>query len=37
MSDITDRVRVRLREHFARYGVTADPDEASVTFLGYQV
>lgn len=34
MSDVTDRVRARLREHFSRIGVTADPDEASVTFLG---
>lgn len=34
MSEVTDRVRARLREHFARNGVTADPDEASVTFLG---
>lgn len=34
MSDVLDRVRAHLRAHFTRIGITADPDEASVTFLG---
>ena len=34
MSDVLDRVRAHLRDHFTRIGTTADPDEASVTFLG---
>jgi hypothetical protein len=32
--DVPARVTAHLREHFARAGVTAEPDEASVTFLG---
>lgn len=34
MIDVLAQVRAHLREHFARAGVSADPDEASVTFLG---
>ena len=34
MSDVLERVRGHVREHFARAGITAAPDEASVTFLG---
>ncbi|MGE0217670.1 suppressor of fused domain protein [Mycolicibacterium sp.] len=34
MTDVLAAVRAQLREHFTRAGVTADPDEASVTFLG---
>jgi len=34
VSDISGLVRAHLREHFARNGITADPAEASVTFLG---
>ncbi|WNG86233.1 suppressor of fused domain protein [Mycobacterium sp. ITM-2016-00317] len=34
MSEVLDLVRARLREHFARTGVTAEPHVASVTFLG---
>ena len=32
--DVLAAVRAHLREHFARAGITAEPDEASVTFLG---
>jgi hypothetical protein len=32
--DVLAKVRAHLREHFAGVGITADPDEASVTFLG---
>ena len=32
--DVLAEVRAHLREHFARAGITAEPDEASVTFLG---
>jgi suppressor of fused protein SUFU len=32
--DVLAAVRAHLSEHFARAGLTADPDEASVTFLG---
>jgi hypothetical protein len=32
--DVLAEVRAHLREHFARGGITAEPDEASVTFLG---
>jgi hypothetical protein len=32
--DVLARVRAHLGEHFARAGITAEPDEASVTFLG---
>ncbi len=34
MIDVLAEVRAHLREHFARAGITAEPDEASVTFLG---
>ena len=34
MTDVLAEVRAHLREHFARAGITADPDAASVTFLG---
>ena len=34
MIDVLAEVRARLREHFARLGITAEPDAASVTFLG---
>ena len=34
MIDVLAKVRAHLREHFAGVGITADPDEASVTFLG---
>ncbi|CAN3130223.1 suppressor of fused domain protein [Mycobacterium sp. smrl_JER01] len=34
MTDILAVVREHLRDHFARNGVTAEPDVASVTFLG---
>ena len=34
MIDVLAAVRAHLREHFARAGSTAEPDEASVTFLG---
>ncbi|MEN3318612.1 MAG: hypothetical protein V7643_2013 [Mycobacterium sp.] len=34
MIDVLAEVRAHLREHFARGGITAEPDEASVTFLG---
>jgi len=32
--DVLAAVRAHVREHFRRVGVTAEPDEASVTFLG---
>jgi len=32
--DVLAKVRSHLAEHFARSGIIADPDEASVTFLG---
>jgi hypothetical protein len=32
--DVLAKVRSHLSEHFARAGIIADPDEASVTFLG---
>jgi hypothetical protein len=32
--DVLAEVRAHLREHFARAGITAEPDGASVTFLG---
>jgi len=32
--DVPAAVRAHLREHFARTGITAEPVEASVTFLG---
>ena len=34
MIDVLAKVRSHLSEHFARAGIIADPDEASVTFLG---
>mgnify|MGYP000241716448 CR=1 FL=1 len=34
MTDVVATVRAHLAEHFTRLGVVADPDEASVTFLG---
>ena len=34
MTDVLATVRAHLSEHFARLGVVAEPDEASVTFLG---
>ncbi|MEO3761260.1 suppressor of fused domain protein [Mycobacterium sp. B14F4] len=34
MIDVLAEVRAHVREHFARAGVTAEPDAASVTFLG---
>lgn len=34
MIDVPARVRAHLREHFARAGFAAEPDSASVTFLG---
>ena len=34
MIDVLAKVRSHLAEHFARAGIIADPDEASVTFLG---
>ena len=34
MIDVLAKVGARLREHFARAGITTEPDEASVTFLG---
>ncbi|MGB2920189.1 MAG: suppressor of fused domain protein [Mycobacterium sp.] len=34
MSDVLARVRAHLADHFTRIGVTAEPVEASVTFLG---
>jgi hypothetical protein len=32
--DVLAAVRAHLREHFARAGITAEPNAASVTFLG---
>jgi hypothetical protein len=32
--DVLGEVRAHLREHFAEAGITAEPDAASVTFLG---
>jgi hypothetical protein len=32
--DVPAKVRAQLREHFARAGITSEPVEASVTFLG---
>jgi hypothetical protein len=32
--DVPAKVRAHLREHFTRTGITAEPVEASVTFLG---
>jgi hypothetical protein len=32
--DVPAKVRSHLSEHFARVGISAEPDEASVTFLG---
>lgn len=34
MIDVLAQVRRHVRDHFARAGITAEPDEASVTFLG---
>ncbi|SEH69543.1 Suppressor of fused protein (SUFU) [Mycolicibacterium rutilum] len=34
MIDVLAEVRAHVREHFARAGVTGEPDQASVTFLG---
>ncbi|QZT61572.1 suppressor of fused domain protein [Mycolicibacterium austroafricanum] len=34
MSDILGVVRAHVRDHFVRNGITAEPDTASVTFLG---
>ncbi|HXL59154.1 MAG TPA: suppressor of fused domain protein, partial [Mycobacterium sp.] len=34
MIDVLAEVRAHLREHFAGAGITAEPDAASVTFLG---
>ena len=34
MIDVLAKVRAQLREHFATTGITAEPVEASVTFLG---
>lgn len=34
MIDVPGAVRAHVREHFARTGITAEPVEASVTFLG---
>lgn len=34
MIDVLAKVGAHLREHFARAGITTEPDEASVTFLG---
>ena len=34
MIDVLATVDAHLREHFAKAGITAEPDEASVTFLG---
>ena len=34
MTDVLDAVRAHLRAHFARTGITGEPDAASVTFLG---
>jgi hypothetical protein len=34
VTDVLATVRAHLREHFAGAGIVAEPDEASVTFLG---
>jgi hypothetical protein len=34
VTDVLAEVRAHLREHFARAGITVEPDAASVTFLG---
>jgi hypothetical protein len=34
VTDVLAEVRAHLRKHFARAGITTDPDAASVTFLG---
>jgi hypothetical protein len=34
VTDVLAEVRAHLREHFARAGIIAEPDAASVTFLG---
>ena len=34
MTDVLAAVRAHLTDHFTRAGVLAEPDEASVTFLG---
>lgn len=34
MIDVLAEVRAHLRQHFAEAGITAEPDAASVTFLG---
>jgi hypothetical protein len=34
VTDVLAEVRTHLREHFARAGIAAEPDAASVTFLG---
>ena len=34
MTDVLAQVRAHLHEHFARAGIIAEPDAASVTFLG---
>ncbi|MDZ4233545.1 MAG: suppressor of fused domain protein, partial [Dietzia sp.] len=34
MSDVLARVRAHLRDHFGALGITEEPVEASVTFLG---
>ena len=34
MSDILELVRAHLRDYFALQGITAEPESASVTFLG---
>ena len=36
MTDVVDEVRAHLRAHFALAGISAEPDAASVTFLGTQ-
>jgi hypothetical protein len=32
--DVLEKVRAHLRDHFAHVGITAEPDAASITFLG---
>jgi hypothetical protein len=34
VNDVLGRVRAHLRDHFTRLGITAEPVDASVTFLG---
>jgi Suppressor of fused protein (SUFU) len=34
VTDVLAEVRAHLREHFVRAGITAEPDSASITFLG---